>query len=360
MNRMKHKPTAKTTAPATPRDFRQEVTDKIIALLEKGVAPWQKPWTASGGMMPINQVTKKPYRGGNVLHLMITALDQGYDDPRWMTYKQAADSKWQVRKGEKGTQIEFWEIKPGAAKSEAPASTGGVSTEREGDAADTGRPSKFIHRIYTVFNGSQIDGIPALERKQVQSFEIIEAGESLLTHSGATITHDQADRAFYNRARDAIHLPRREAFKDAGNYYGTALHELAHWTGHPSRLDRLTLNASYQFGDVNYAKEELRAELASVFLAAERGIPHNPDRHAAYVGNWVKALQDDKNEIFRAAHDASAITDYLFTLEREKAAIMPAATPAPQTQTPPAAETHAERVEKGRTLPLDFDALPSR
>src|SRR5580693_7690475 len=90
-----------------------------------------------------------------------------------------------------------------------------------------------------------------------------------------------------------------------------------HFSGHPSRLNRLTLLESYRFGDVNYAKEELRAELASVFMAAERGIPHNPEQHAAYVGSWIQVLQQDKHEIFRAAHDASAITDYLLGLERE-------------------------------------------
>ena len=103
-----------------------------------------------------------------------------------------------------------------------------------------------------------------------------------------------------------------------GGYYGTALHELAHWTGHQSRLNRSTLTDAYRFGDANYAREELRAELASVFLAAERGIPHDPASHAAYVGSWVKALREDKNEIFRAAHDASAAADYLLSLERER------------------------------------------
>lgn len=343
------KPQSNNHAPsAAPRDFRQEVTNKIIELLEKGVAPWQKPWDASrAGLMPFNQVTKKPYRGGNALHLMITALDRGYDDPRWMTYKQAADNKGQVRKGEKGTQIEFWEIKPGVTKSEAP-----VSAEEDGEETESGRPSQFIHRIYTVFNAQQIDGLPPLETKKPQLFEVIEAGERILQHSGACITHDQADRAFYSRARDAIHLPKREAFRDAGSYYGTALHELAHWTGHPSRLNRLTLNESYRFGDLNYAKEELRAELASVFLAAERGIPHDPASHASYVGNWIMALQNDKNEIFRAAHDASAATDYLLALEKgrevaEEAAVMPA-TPEP------APATHAARVQQARTLTLDF------
>ena len=108
---------------------------------------------------------------------------------------------------------------------------------------------------------------------------------------------------------DSIHLPPQRAFKDAASYYGTALHE--HWSGHPSRLDRPTLNESYRFGDISYAKEELRAELASVFLAAERGIPHDPEQHAAYVSSWINVLKQDKNEIFRAAHDASRAADFL-------------------------------------------------
>jgi len=130
--------------------------------------------------------------------------------------------------------------------------------------------------------------------------------------------HDQRDRAFYSRSEDAVHLPQQDAFRSAADYYGTALHELAHWSGHPTRLNRPTLNESYRFGDPNYAKEELRAELASVFLSAERGIPHNPEQHAAYVGSWIKALQDDKNEIFRAAKDAHKAADFILGLEKSK------------------------------------------
>ena len=144
------------------------------------------------------------------------------------------------------------------------------------------------------------------------------AGEQILENSRATIIHDQADRAFYRRADDSIHLPPKDSFKGAAAYYGTSLHELAHWSGHPSRLNRPTLTETYRFGDINYAKEELRAELVSVFLAAERGIPHDPEQHAAYVGSWIKSLKEDKNEIFRAAHDASAAADFLLGLERRK------------------------------------------
>jgi antirestriction protein ArdC len=307
-----HTPPGDTTAPAK-RDFRQEVTDRIVEMLEKGVAPWQKPWNPSEGLvgMPFNPTTERAYRGGNAIHLMATGLNRVYDDPRWMTYKQAADRGWQVRRGEKGTQIEFWDVKPTRDEESA----GSEPDERvRGDK----REARLIHRVYTVFNAKQIEGIPQYQPRQRTPFEVVQSGESILEHSGADIRHDQADRAFYSRTSDTIHLPPKEAFKDATGYYGTALHELSHWSGHPSRLNRVTLNESYRFGDTNYAKEELRAELASVFLAAERGIPHDPAQHAAYVGSWIKTLREDKNEIFRAAHDASLASDFLLSLERDR------------------------------------------
>ena len=295
------------------RDFRQEVTDNIVRMLERGVAPWQKPWEPGAGSLgiPFNPTSERTYRGGNAMHLMATGLQRGYEDPRWMTYKQASDNGWQVRLGEKGTQIEYWEVKQTARSDGAgDGSTAQGNTEAE--------KSRFIHRVYTVFNAQQIEHVPPHIPKQTTTFEAVQAGEQILSNSGANIAHDQADRAFYSRSQDSIHLPPKDAFKDAAGYYGTALHELAHWTGHPSRLDRATLTESYRFGDTNYAREELRAEMASIFLAAQRGIPHDPEQHAAYVGSWISALKRDKNEIFRAAHDASNATDFLLALERDK------------------------------------------
>jgi len=294
---------------AEKRDHRREVTDSIIKMLEDGVAPWQKPW--EGAAMPFNPTTERTYRGGNALHLLATEMGRDYADPRWMTYKQAAEQGWQVRKGEKGTHIEFWEVKERSNEEDAaPAQHGAESPAQENG-------QRLIHRVYTVFNAKQIDGIPEYQPKQHTPFEAVQAGERTLTNSGARIEHDQLDNAFYNRRSDSIHLPPKTAFKDAPGYYGTALHELAHWTGHPTRLNRSTLSDSYRFGDLNYAKEELRAELASVFLAAEMGVPHDPANHAAYVGSWIKALREDKNEIFRAAHDASLATDYVLSLDHE-------------------------------------------
>jgi antirestriction protein ArdC len=235
-----------------------------------------------------------------------------------MTYKQASDNGWQVRRGEKGTQIEYWEAKETPDKTQPSPSDGSRDANTGNDNQVGAEKSRFVHRVYTVFNAQQMDGVPPHAAKQHTTFEAVQAGEQILNNSGANIAHDQADRAFYSRFQDSIHLPPKDAFKDAAGYYGTALHELAHWSGHPSRLDRSTLTASYRFGDVNYAKEELRAELASVFLAAQRGIPHNPEQHAAYVNSWIGALKRDKNEIFRAAHDASKATDFLLALERDK------------------------------------------
>src|SRR5258708_17878107 len=223
---------------AKPRDFRQEVTDRIVNMLEAGVAPWQKPWEsgrASVGM-PMNPTTDKPYRGGNAIHLMATGLQKGYEDPRWMTYKQAADHGWQVRKGEKGTQIEFWEVKP--AQSEvSPNDSTGSSNDRNGP---DGRDTRLVHRVYTVFNAKQIEGMPEYQPKRPTPFEVVNSAEKILDNSGAKITHDQADQAFYNRASDSIHLPPKDAFKDAAAYYGTGLHEHAHWTSHPPQPESPT------------------------------------------------------------------------------------------------------------------------
>jgi antirestriction protein ArdC len=156
---------SQTTSEPSPRqpaarDYRQEVTDNIIHLLEQGVAPWQKPWEAGASLgMPMNPTTGKSYRGGNAIHLMTMGLRKGYGDPRWMTYKQASEQGWQVRKGEKGTHIEFWDIQGGAPKARDPDTTG---TEQGRDK------TCLIHRVYTVFNAQQIDGIRPTSRNNTR------------------------------------------------------------------------------------------------------------------------------------------------------------------------------------------------
>ena len=191
------------------RDFRQEVTDRIIHMLETGVAPWQKPWNPADASldMPMNPTTGKAYRGGNAIHLMATGLLRGYGDPRWMTYRQAAGLAWQVRRGEKGTQIEFWEMKAGRDTRSEPVRAGDGDGHRPADEPDAGRGNRLIHRVYTVFNAKQIEGIPEWTPNERSIFDVVEAAEHILKNSGATIHHDQADRSFYSRSSDSIHLP---------------------------------------------------------------------------------------------------------------------------------------------------------
>jgi antirestriction protein ArdC len=294
------------------RDFRQEATDLIVSMLEKGTAPWQRPWdknvAATALAMPYNGATGRAYTGGNALYLMAKGMQQGYDDPRWMTYEQAQSKGWQVRKGEKATYVEFWQFEK-TEKVKDPATGKEVEQRVKLD-----RP---IQRLYAVFNAKQIDGVPPLAPRQRETWQAIEAAERALKNSGAKINH-RGTEAFYHPGKDEITMPPKEAFPDQAAYYGTALHELAHWTGHESRLNRDGITGGHAFGSEGYAREELRAEMASVFMQAELGVPHDIERHAAYVDSWIAVLKKDKNELFRAAKDAGQAADYVIELSKHR------------------------------------------
>lgn len=295
------------------KPFHEVVAEKLIEQLKAGTAPWQKPWQPGvpNAMMPMNPTSGKRYRGINAIHLMA----QGYDDPRWMTYKQAQAAGAQVQKGEKGTQVQYWKFteeqdkvdEQGRPIRDAEGKTQKVSVELE-------RPRVFFA---TVFNAQQIEGLPPLELKpqQENEWEAIERAEHILQASGAKITHAPGDRAFYRPSTDSITLPEKSQFPQPDAYYATALHELGHWTGHPTRLDR---DLAHPFGSEGYAKEELRAEISSMILGDSLGIGHDPEQHAAYVGSWIKVLQDDPLEIFRASSDAEKIHDYVLAFEQKQ------------------------------------------
>ena len=159
--------------------------------------------------------------------------------------------------------------------------------------------------------------MPPLELKpqQENEWEAIERAEHILQASGAKITHAPGDRAFYRPSTDSITLPEKSQFPQPDAYYATALHELGHWTGHPTRLDR---DLAHPFGSEGYAKEELRAEISSMILGDSLGLGHDPEQHAAYVGSWIKVLQDDPLEIFRASSDAEKIHDYVLAFEQKQ------------------------------------------
>lgn len=291
------------------KPFHEVVAEKLIEQLKQGTAPWQMPWKAGdgGGMMPFNPTTGKRYKGINAIHL----LSQGRDDQRWLTFNQAKAAGAQVRKGEKSTSIQYWKFEEEQTKRDE---NNKPVLDGKGDPVKVRvrleRPKMFMANV---FNAEQIDGLP-LYQKPAQTWNALERAETILQASGADIRHS-GDRAYYRPSTDNIQLPDKAQFPSADNYYATALHELGHWTGHGSRLDR---DLSHPFGSEGYAKEELRAEIASMILGDELGIGHDPGQHASYVQSWIKALQNDPLEIFRAASDAEKIQTFVLGLEQQQ------------------------------------------
>lgn len=242
-------------------------------------------------------------------------MSQDREDPRWMTYKQAqAQTEGaQVQKGETSTSIQYWKFNE--EKTKIDKSTGKPLRDENNKIVKEYVKLKNPRVFYVnVFNAEQIKGLPPLDRKDHQ-WNAIEQAENILKGSGANINHDGKGRAFYRESTDSIHLPKKERFDAPDKYYATALHELGHWTGHSLRLDRELGNV---FGSESYAKEELRAEISSMLVGATLGIGHDPSQHVSYVKSWIKALQNDPKEIFRASADAEKIHDFVMSFEKEK------------------------------------------
>jgi antirestriction protein ArdC len=330
---------------APRRDVREELTNRIIESLEKGVVPWSKPWVAEGA--PHNGISGRPYHGGNRVMLSWIARENEWRDPRWMTFNQARSNGWMVGKGEHGVRVEYW--KP---PEQTQANDGKEQPEQTRDGEEQqAQPERRGWRVFTatVFNANQVlapvvgaDGEPVLERgedgkdrvvmkplaevqpyaKRGVDFVPIERAKAIIESIGADVRHG-GDRAFYSARVDAIQLPNPQSFHSIEDYYATSLHEHAHWTGHESRMNREGITSpEARFGSTLYAKEELRAELASVFLADETGVTLSESHfanHAAYIGGWVSVLKESKHEIFAASRDAERISDYLLDLAAQRA-----------------------------------------
>lgn len=272
-------------------DLYQTVTDRILAALETGTAPWVKPWSSIGGdAQPRNAVSGRAYSGVNVLLLWITASACGYEESRWLTFNQAKQAGGSVRKGEKGTQVIFFKRLPIKDKT-------------------TGEEKTIpLLKAYTVFNLSQCDGLDHLRTPApvVNEHQRDEIADAFLKSTGADIRHGEG-QAYYTRKHDYVMLPDLCRFNTADDYYSTAFHELGHWTGHSDRLDR---DMGKRFGDHAYAAEELVAELTSAFLCAEFSMDMLT-QSAAYLGHWVAMLKADNKAIVRAAADATKAADHL-------------------------------------------------
>lgn len=299
----------KETKKSKGQEYAENIANELIKHLEAGTAPWQRPWTPEKGMdLPYNHATGNPYSGTNTLSLMM----QMRIDPRWMTYKQAQSIDAQVKKGERGTPL-------------IRLITHAEYTKRDENKQpvldDKGNPVKVYAKLeqpiiksFTVFNGEQIEGIPPLEIKPAQyNWEPAEKAEQILAASEARIDFYATNQPAYSPSSDIITMPEKRQFPNQEAYYATVLHELGHWTGHSSRMDR---DLGDEFGSVGYAKEELRAEITSMMLSRELGLPHDTNQHAAYVKHWVQVLKDDPMEIIHASKDAQNIMEYVRSFDR--------------------------------------------
>jgi len=274
------------------------VTDRILASLAAGVAPWKSPYLAGVGF-PVNFSTGKKYRGVNVF-LLSTA---GFSSPFWLTYRQAQELGGNVRKGEKGSTV----VKYGTFEPE-----------------DEEEEKKMFLKTYTVFNACQIEGIefPKPEARPAVSDS---CGEAKLIVAGMpqrpAIRHGSA-LAFYRPSEDFVSMPEPENMATEEAYFSTLFHELTHSTGHASRLARKSLmeNKGQHGNRTTYAEEELVAEMGAAFLNAEAGILESElENSAAYLANWAKAIKEDRTiSVIRAASQAQKAADFI--LNRKEAA----------------------------------------
>ena len=288
----------------------QEVTDRIVEMIESGTAPWRRPWDRprhpGAPTRPVNAATGKFYNGINVL--LLHAHLMTLDDPRWCGYEQAKARGWQVKAGARGASIYFFK----RLEIDAARDPDGEPLLDE-DGAPLKRSLPLLRR-HTVFHASQIEGMPSLEEAYGpvdawpdHRWDAEDRLEALLHRSGAHLVHE-GSIAYYHPREDRIVLPPCERFPDPAAYYGVAFHELGHWTGHATRLNRPLVTRR---DSPEYAREELRAELASAFLGAELGIRHDLESHAAYLDAYLDLLRQDHREIFRAARDAQGIADLI-------------------------------------------------
>lgn len=264
------------------------VTDKILGQLEQGVIPWRQRWQVTGvDGLPRNLVSNRPYNGINILLLWLTSLEAGYSDRRWLTFNQLKERGGSV-KGQSATRIIF----------------AGQGKKQNGNGEDE---TYTCVKFYNVFNAEQVAGLALEPEAATAPLEIrLEHVRDFVASQGVPIIHG-GNSASYSPSRDVITLPPSESFFDEEAYWATTLHELAHATGHSSRLGR-------EFGKRNspeYAFEELVAELASCFTCADLGVTPTFEDSAAYLDHWCDLLGDSKTAIFRAAREASKIASYL-------------------------------------------------
>ncbi|TWR25258.1 DUF1738 domain-containing protein [Mucilaginibacter pallidiroseus] len=303
-----------TTQSNTFVDTYQEVTDAVIKALEEGTVIWQCPWNQVG--LPKNITTNVNYRGWNLFLLNFHAMIKGYPTPYYITYKQANQLKGSIKKGEKGIRIIYWatvELKNQQEDTNPQPATESAAKPR----------TIMVPKAYTVFNIAQTEGIefPHFEVKERSEAEKIEACENVIASMPNKPTiRKNGTNAYYQPSTDIVVVPSLKRSKSNEAFYSTLFHELAHSTGHESRLNRRELLNADGFGSAAYAKEELTAEMTAAFLGAISGIGQATfDNSAAYIDNWLSALKNDKTLVIKAAAQAQRAAEYIMQVTYEPA-----------------------------------------
>jgi antirestriction protein ArdC len=289
------------------RDLYTEITQRVIDMLDQGVVPWRSPIMGRGSAgHPRNLSSGKKYRGINVFLLAFTSYVMNYSSSYWLTYRQAHERGGHVKKGEKSTPVVFWK-----------------RYETKDKALDNnGQPIKrqaWVLRHYNLFNGQQCDSIEVPDEAKYTpiDFKPIERAEQIVRGypNPPKIIHGGTE-AFYRPKVDEVHLPDPSRFTSAEEYYGTAFHELAHSTGHSTRLDRKLDTDPQPFGSPDYGKEELVAEMAAAFLSAEAQIaPVTIANTASYISGWLGRLRSDKRLLVTAAGAAQRAAEWIQAIE---------------------------------------------
>lgn len=302
---------------------RKQLVDQVLANLDKGKLLWTQGWVAAGA--PESAVTGKKYRGINNLYLSLVAMAENYGDNRWATFRQMEEKGWTFKKDEEGhtlgkgksVSVEYYEMRDKETKRRFDRSVlDGMTFDEQREYMD--KNVYWLRKFYRVFNCSLMDGVPAKEMPMIDVNERIEKAEAILDYWNANeskIVYG-GSQAFYRPSTDEVHLPEREKFKSTQSFYDTALHEIGHSTGHESRLSR---DLSGGFGSQSYAMEELRAEIASIFMAQDLGIEPSEDRlqnNAAYIQSWKDEIKENPNALFTAIADADKIARYVSSKEQ--------------------------------------------
>lgn len=289
--------------------MREDMKNSFLEALKQEQIPWHQQWS-SLGIRPVNAITHKMYQSTNQFWLSYVMHEKGYKDPRWCTYRQAEQRGWQVRKGEKGSRIEFWSLYDRKDRK--------ILTKEEAEKIQKTEENwqtriKPVSNVYTVFNAEQIEGIPEIEivRHELDETMLRQKRDVLIQNMNVSFREGE-EGAAYNIQNDVIKMPDMNRFENEYAYMSTFLHEAGHATGHESRLNRPMGQA---FGTSDYAKEELRAEIASAFTAQSLGLDFqgeaHMENHKAYIQSWISLLEEKPEEMFAAIKDAEKISDYL-------------------------------------------------